>query len=516
MSTIASLLGLMDPGIKPWSEGEDSVNRAARGRQLTQTGLIELEEKRRLQEADALVRQRIQQDPGILGIGGGGGGGPLLASPALTAGGGPMTQQAFGPGGMGPTQQVPGGQDLSRHAGVSPQGGGPIPPDVAAQVMPTVTPPGGGPQSTIGGLSPQPRQDPLEAIFRQNPDAGLKILDMRTKLQTQRLEMGEKIAGSIGRIAQGVSDQASLDQARQDIGQIDPRAAAQLPQFYSKAAMEPFIQRAVDVKSSLTLKIADQQAQAEAVKAQAELARARMSGRVATTDQYLKALGVRPGEETAQDMQKALAWQQQDEQAKSAAHGTGQIVQTQHGTMRINPATGQPEFLRGPQGEQLYPKPTEAEQRAQSFGNRAERAHTAAVALEEKGLTPSLWQKVGESLPYGLGNYLQSDDQQAYRQAVNEFGAALLRKESGAVISPTEFATTEQTYFPQPGNSKELIAKKRAAREALIKDMQEEGKQTGRQPVPSGEKPNQGALKPVGQMSREELLAEKKRILEGR
>jgi hypothetical protein len=494
-------------------------NVAQGGRLTNQTALITLEDLKRQQASAARLRQALQQDPALV-LGGGGGGGPLLASPALTAGG-PMTQQAFGPGGMGPTQQVPGGQDLSRYAGVSPQGGGPIPPEVAAQVLPTVTPPG-GPQSTLAGLAPPPRQDPLEALFRTDPDAGLKLLDMRTKLQTQRLETGEKIAGSIGRIAQGVNDQASLDQAREEIGQIDPRAAAQLPKFYSKAAMEPFIQRALDVKTSQELKIKDLNAQAEAVKAQADVMKARMSGRVATTDQYLKALGVAPGQETAEDMQKAIAWQQQDEMSKSAAHGTGQIVQTPQGFMRINPRTNQPEQIQAPGGGPLYPKPTAEEQRAASYASRAKAAHDNAVALEEKGLTPGIWSKVGEALPFGLGNYLVGEDQQRYRQAVSQFAQALLRKESGAAISPTEYTMTETTYFPQPGNSKKVIEDKRRERERIVQEMQEEGKQTGRPgtqspPASQGTTGTSGQtpLKPVGEMSRDELLAERDRLRKG-
>jgi len=233
------------------------------------TGLIELAELKRQQETAARTRQYYQQNPGaVLG-------GPTstLGDPALALapGGGPMpalgpnpvTQQTFGPGMTPqPPQQVPGGQDLSQYAQGPPGGGMP----------------GGPPQSTIGSLGGPPRQHPLEALMRTDPDAAFQVMGQQMKMQTQRLEWGEKIAGSIGRIAQGVNDQASLDQARQDIGQIDPRAAAQLPQFYSKAAMEPFIQRALDVKSAQTLKIQDLAAQAEAVKAQATLLKQQQAG----------------------------------------------------------------------------------------------------------------------------------------------------------------------------------------------------------------------------------------------
>ena len=53
--------------------------------------------------------------------------------------------------------------------------------------------------------------------------------------------------------------------------------------------------------------------------------KARMAGRVAKTDQYLKALGVAPGQETSKDMENAPAWQQRDEIAVSQMHGAGQL-----------------------------------------------------------------------------------------------------------------------------------------------------------------------------------------------
>lgn len=251
MSTISGLL-LRQPEFAPFDMGRTltQAENITGGRLSNQTRLIELEALRRQQDAQAVARQAIQQDPSLLL----GGGGPqsTLGSPALTMpqGGGPMTQQAFGPGGMGQPQPVPGGQDLSRFA--------------------TDAPPG-GPQSTLAGLQGQGQPAPqnrLEALLRQNPEAGLQVMQQQFKIQEQRLGWGEKIAASIGRIAQGVNDQASLDQARDDIRQIDPKAAAQLPQFYSKEAMEPFIQRALSVHQAQTLKMQDLTAQADVFKAQ--------------------------------------------------------------------------------------------------------------------------------------------------------------------------------------------------------------------------------------------------------
>jgi len=226
-------------------------------------------------------------------------------------------------------------------------------------------------------------------------------------------------------------------------------------------------------------------------------------------------------------MQQALAMQQRDKMAVSASHGSGQIVQTPQGFMRIDPRTNQPEQIQAPGGGPLYPKPTEAEQRAASFGDLAKRGHDRAVELETKGFQPGIWEKAGDKLPFGMGNYLASDDYQKYKQAVGEFAQAWLRKTSGAAVSPAEYEMTDKTYFPQPGDSKAVIEQKRLSRDALIKGLQAEGQQTGRtgvqgQPTSqapagtSGQGASQSALKPVGEMSREELLAERDRLRGGR
>jgi hypothetical protein len=70
-----------------------------------------------------------------------------------------------------------------------------------------------------------------------------------------------------------------------------------------------------------------------------------------------------------------------------------------------------------------------------------------------------------------VGNYLTSDKFKIYDQAKRDFVNAALRRESGAVIAPSEFANAEKQYFPQPGDTPEVIAQKRANREAVAKSV---------------------------------------------
>lgn len=58
----------------------------------------------------------------------------------------------------------------------------------------------------------------------------------------------------------------------------------------------------------------------------------------------------------------------------------------------------------------------------------------------------------------------QSKTMQKYMQASRNMINAVLRRESGAVISPTEFAEARQQYLPQPGDTDEVLAMKRQNR----------------------------------------------------
>lgn len=61
-------------------------------------------------------------------------------------------------------------------------------------------------------------------------------------------------------------------------------------------------------------------------------------------------------------------------------------------------------------------------------------------------------------------NVLKSDERQQYEQAQRNFVNAVLRKESGAAISPEEFSSARLQYFPQPGDGEGVIRQKEANR----------------------------------------------------
>lgn len=96
---------------------------------------------------------------------------------------------------------------------------------------------------------------------------------------------------------------------------------------------------------------------------------------------------------------------------------------------------------------------------------RANDANKTVTELEGEGT--SAWNKMAGGIP-GVGNYLVGENAQKLTQAKRDFINAVLRQESGAVISPEEFSNAEQQYFPQPGDGPEVIAQKRQNRENAI------------------------------------------------
>lgn len=76
-----------------------------------------------------------------------------------------------------------------------------------------------------------------------------------------------------------------------------------------------------------------------------------------------------------------------------------------------------------------------------------------------------------------LPNFLKTSDRQRYEQAQRNFINAVLRKESGAAISPTEFASAAEQYFPQPGDSADVVIQKNQNRATVTANLLREAGQ---------------------------------------
>ncbi|MBX9698924.1 MAG: hypothetical protein K2X91_03030, partial [Thermoleophilia bacterium] len=92
-----------------------------------------------------------------------------------------------------------------------------------------------------------------------------------------------------------------------------------------------------------------------------------------------------------------------------------------------------------------------------------------------------------------LPNGWKTEDRQKLEQAQRDFINAQLRRESGAAISPSEFANAEKQYFPQPGDTDAVVSQKRANRQRAIEAM---GRESGPAYAPSKKFDEKGGIVP--------------------
>lgn len=118
-------------------------------------------------------------------------------------------------------------------------------------------------------------------------------------------------------------------------------------------------------------------------------------------------------------------------------------------------------------------KMTEVQAKASSYAARMELAEKTLKSLATEG--SGFWNRLTETTPVIGGTaattWMQGENYQKYRQARDNFISGVLRQESGAAIAPSEFARTEKEYFPQPGDTKDVMAQKAKARAVVIEQM---------------------------------------------
>lgn len=124
---------------------------------------------------------------------------------------------------------------------------------------------------------------------------------------------------------------------------------------------------------------------------------------------------------------------------------------------------------------------TESQGKAAGFGLRAESADAIIRSVGSGGdVQPGLIKRAAESVPFvgnalgTMANVTQSEDQQKVEQAQRNFINAVLRRESGAVISTEDFDNARKQYFPQPGDHPGTIAQKLENRQAVIASLKTE------------------------------------------
>jgi hypothetical protein len=161
-----------------------------------------------------------------------------------------------------------------------------------------------------------------------------------------------------------------------------------------------------------------------------------------------------------------------DQRAREAAARAGRHYDPERGVVVDTQASTAAPVTMG--GEKLPPRDADkalndSQSKSALFGTRMLNAHNILRDLEMDGTTTSV---PGSRTAFGVGstiNIALPANQQKLDQAKRDFLNAVLRRESGAVISDAEFANGDKQYFPQIGDAPQVIEQKSRARELATK-----------------------------------------------
>lgn len=156
-----------------------------------------------------------------------------------------------------------------------------------------------------------------------------------------------------------------------------------------------------------------------------------------------------------------------EERARRAGSGGNEpmeVVQLPDGRSVYLPRSQVAGMQPGSQREGAVP--TEGERTSANYLGRMEAAESKLGGYKP-GLMDYIaaekWME-GGSLTASAASAAMSVQGSKYYQAAADWVRAKLRKESGAVISPQEMVQEIRTYFPMPGDGKDVIEQKRLAR----------------------------------------------------
>lgn len=170
----------------------------------------------------------------------------------------------------------------------------------------------------------------------------------------------------------------------------------------------------------------------------------------------------------------------------SRSQPRGQFIETTDGFVLADPKSGAVRAVTGPDGKPLKGKAadrqmTDSQAKANLFGSRMKESDRILTEMEGKYSPMAVNAKMAAAEIPGIGgaagyagNLMLSEKGQQAEQAQRDFINAVLRRESGAVISAPEFANGQKQYFPQPGDSPAVLAQKRRNRALAIRGMEAE------------------------------------------
>lgn len=324
-------------------------------------------------------------------------------------------------------------------------------------------------QGLLGAVAQSGYGSAIPGIQKSLSDAATAKLAQ----QKSQIEVGLQRFGALAQVLSGVKDQPSYTAAIQHAAQaFGPEAVANVPAQYDPQFVQSKMNEALTVQQQLEQhnKLIDQQLAASQF---GETQRHNQ----ATEGTAAGNLSVAQGNALETARHNAATETQSRVPAGYRANADGSLSAIPGG-----PAD---------KGANL----NEGQANAVAFGARALDAQNTLRQLEAGGTTNGGRIAAGlDSVPViggtlgglarstggwglGIGNLSKNygvapdDQQQSYDQAKRNFVSAVLRKESGAAISESEFANEDKKYFPQAGDSAATIEQKARARDLAIEGL---------------------------------------------
>lgn len=293
-------------------------------------------------------------------------------------------------------------------------------------------------------------QNALNQLAQFDPGAALGVQQTQQTMRFDREAMEAARKAAADATAKAIKDEQSASAAAAELEQLKPLylQGAAIYQSGDMAALDQFLQSSGLAQMGVTTDAFPMfAAQVKGVSEGIELAakmKPQKTEEIAPSDRY-RVVG-----NTIVDL--------------AAPGGPAPAFEAPGQTETIYGPDGQPIVTRGPS------KPlTEGQSKDNVFVTRAKGALAAFEPVS--GALTSLGEQAAQGVPM-VGRYMQSDEFQVAMQAGQEFLAAVLRKDTGAAITPQEMAQYGTIYLPQPGDGAEVLKAKKEARARAIDAIQ--------------------------------------------
>jgi hypothetical protein len=298
----------------------------------------------------------------------------------------------------------------------------------------------------------------------------------KTTAETEKMQLEKHFRrlDLMGQLMGGVQDQGSYDQMRAQASKIPELAdlVPNMPPTYDAKAIEIGRQKAMSVKDSMAAR-------------HQELTLAE-TGRHNVANEKISVQNNELTNKTSRENNQASVGATIRGQNMTDARSRESNSASMSKPFEVTGEDGKPVLVRQDrQGnisrvEGFAPKSgaekpmTDAQSKAALFGSRMEQSDKIIQDLAKAGTNKSVpFSNAG----FGVGNAvtaLSSGSQQQLQQAKRDFINATLRRESGAVISPSEFDNAEKQYFPQIGDAESVIKQKANNRAIATRGVQAE------------------------------------------